>query len=498
MLSKTMKSVLIAIIPAVFCNTSFVFSAPDVQNNQSVQNETQTTVDEAAFVQAQAISLAFRQASQRALPGTVKIVVRNGAKELNAAKSKLPFADLLPEIPDKNLIEGGGSGFIVDPTGIVVTNNHVVAASDLGKTISVELNDGRRFDAKKIIKDEKADVAVVMLDSSDPLPYLTFADSDTVNIGDWALAIGNPFMLGSSVSAGVVSAKERFLEKDAKLFIQTDAAVNPGNSGGPLVNLRGEVVGVNTAIASNSGGYQGIGFAIPSNVAQWAYRQLVEKGKVERAFLGAEISSISYEDAKRIGVPPQTGVRIGTPFKDSPAAKAGLRNNDVVLELDGKKAESVELFSAMVERADVTRDYTLKVLRDNAKEPIDFKIHFEIKPDGYVGVPMTEKMVEKGAHHIDKNWGVMLILPTQDALARLGVTDVNGLIVLNATPGGAAYRAGIRSGALITKVGDRAIKTFDDYEAAKADSESNDDLDVEFLFKNETKTVKLPLKKKSS
>ena len=494
MLSKTIKAVSIVLLLPPFYNISSVLASADVQNGQDAQI-VQNAVDESAFVQAQAISLAFRQASQRALPGTVKIVVRNGAKELNAAKSKLPFADLLPEIPDKNLIEGGGSGFIVDPSGVVVTNNHVVAASDLGKTISVELNDGRRFDAKKIIKDEKADVAVVMVESPEPLPYLTFADSDTVNIGDWALAIGNPFMLGSSVSAGVVSAKERFVEKDAKLFIQTDAAVNPGNSGGPLVNLRGEVVGVNTAIASVSGGYQGIGFAIPSNIAQWAYRQLVEKGKVERAFLGAEISSISYEDAKRMGAPPQTGVRLGTPFKDSPAAKAGLRTNDVILELDGKKAESVELFSAMVERADVSRDYTLKVLRDNAKEPIDVKIRFEIKPDGYVGVPMTEKMVEKGAHHIDKSWGVMLILPTQDSLARLGAPDAAGLVVLNATPGSAAYRAGIRSGALITKVNGRAVQSFDDYEAAKKDATAEGGVEVEFLLKNESKTVKLPLKK---
>ncbi|MGI6401051.1 MAG: trypsin-like peptidase domain-containing protein [Thermoguttaceae bacterium] len=460
--------------------------APDV--------DIQAQVDETAFVQAQAISVAFRQASKRALPGTVKIVVRNGVKELNSARSKLPFADLLPDIPDKSLIEGGGSGFIVDPSGIVVTNNHVVASSDLGKTISVELNDGRRFDAKKIVKDERADVAIVMIESPEPLPYLTFADSDSVNIGDWALAIGNPFMLGSSVSAGVVSAKERFIEKDAKLFIQTDAAVNPGNSGGPLVNLRGEVVGVNTAIASSNGAYQGIGFAIPSNIAQWAYRQLVEKGKVERAFLGAEISALSYEESKRIGVQPQTGVRIGPPFKDSPAAKAGLRNNDVILELDGKKAESPELFSAMVERVDVTIDHTLKILRDSTTEPVDVAIRFEIKPDNYVGVPMTGKMVEKGAHHIDRNWGMMLILPTSESLARLGVGDVQGLIVLNATPGGLAYRAGVRSGALIAKVGGRAVTSFEEYEAAKDDANAEEEVEVEFILKKETKTIKLPAK----
>lgn len=486
------------IIPAFLISflatTTFGLNPASSLARSIARDVAQGEVNEAALEQAQAISLAFRQTAQRSLPATVKIVVRSGAKDLGAAKSKLPFAELLPDIPDKSLIEGGGSGFIVDPSGVVVTNSHVVAAAELGKTISVELNDGRRFDAKKIVKDAKADVAVVMIESPEPLPCLTFGDSDSVNIGDWALAIGNPFMLGSSVSAGVISAKERFVEKDAKLFIQTDAAINPGNSGGPLVNLRGEVIGVNTAIASNNGAYQGIGFAIPSNVAQWACRQLVEKGKVERAFLGAEISEISYEESKRLGVPPKTGVRLGPPFKDSPAAKAGLRNNDVVLSLDGRNVESPEIFSAMVERADVDRDYVVRYLRDNVGAG-ESKIRFEIKPDNYVGVPTTEKMVEKGAHYIDRDWGLMLIPPTAESLARLGAKDAEGLVVLNAIPGGAAYRAGVRSGAVLMKIDDRAVKTFEEYETVKKDAANKTAVNVEFLFKKETKTVSLPSKK---
>lgn len=452
-------------------------------------------VDEAALDQARAISLAFRQAAQKSLPATVKIVVRRGPNDRGAkVKAKLPFADLLPDLPDKNLIEGGGSGFIVDPSGVVLTNSHVVEQSEVGKSISVELNDGRRFEAKKIVRDEKADVAVVTIETSEPLPFLTFADSDLVNIGDWALAIGNPFMLGSSVSAGVVSAKERFVERDSKVFIQTDAAVNPGNSGGPLVNLRGEVVGVNTAIASLSGGYQGIGFAIPSNTAQWIYRQLLEKGKVERAFLGAELSALSYDEARRLGLPAQTGVRISAPFKDSPAAKAGLRSNDVLLELDGQRIESPELFSSIVERADVTRDFTLKVLRNNTESPIELKIRFEIKPENYVGVPMTEKLVDKGAHRVDKEWGIMLIPSTPESLARLGLDGVEGLVVLNVTPGGAAYRAGVRNGALVAKVNGKSVNSFEEYDAAKAETPAGSQAEVEFILKKESKTVSMPHK----
>ena len=442
----------------------------------------------AAYNQAVSISQAFKSAAQKALPATVKILVKRSANEVAAAKSKLPFAELLPDLPDKDLVEGGGSGFIVDPSGVVVTNSHVVDQDAFGKTISVELNDGRRFNATKVVKDEKADVAVVLISSPEPLPYLTFANSDEVEIGDWALAIGNPFMLGSSVSAGVVSAKERFVDKDSKLFIQTDAAVNPGNSGGPLVNLRGEVVGVNTAIASLSGGYQGIGFAIPSNIASWAYKQLYEKGSIERAFLGAPVKALAYEEARQLNLAPMTGVKIGAPYKDSPAAKAGLRSNDVLLAVDGRTIESPELFESLVERADVSRDFTLKILRNNASEPIEVTIRFEILPPNYVGVPVTEKMVDKGAHYVDKDWGMMVIPATPEAATRLGATNKEGLIVLNATPGGAAYRAGIRSGSFILKMNGTEVKTVEDYTRIKSETS---EVQIEYFSRNEVHTASL-------
>lgn len=446
-------------------------------------------VDQTAYEHARSISTAFKQAAQKALPASVKIIVKKNSNEIKSGKSKLPLAELLPELHDKDLIEGAGSGFIVDPNGVVVTNCHVVQEVDMGKSISVELNDGRRFQAQRIVKDEKADVAVVTIDVQEPLPYLTFANSDSVEIGDWVLAIGNPFMLGSSVSAGIISAKERF--RDSKIFLQTDAAVNPGNSGGPLINLRGEVVGVNTAIASLSGGYQGVGFAIPSNIALWITEQLRDKGKVERAFFGAPMSTIEYNEARKLNLSSLTGVRISAPFKDSPAAKAGLRANDVLLSLDDRPIESPESFEAFVERADVNKDYQLKVLR-NAQTTLNLTIRFAIMPEGYKCVPLSEKLVNKGAHLLDKEWGVMVIPSTPESAARIGVANKEGMVVLNVTPGGLAYRAGIRNSALITKINGKEVKSLDDYELAKQTATIEE---VEFWLKSEMKTIRLKVKK---
>jgi len=482
------------LFPSPFASPTFAISAPN--DAASGLTETPAVSSDAALEQARLLSVAFRQAAQKTLPATVNIVVKRGVDAPNSAKSKLPFAELLPDLPEKHLIEGAGSGLIVDPSGIVLTNCHVVAASEIGKSVSVELSDGRRFPAKKIVKDEKSDLALVFVESPEPLPFLTFADSDAVEIGDWALAIGNPFMLGSSVGAGVVSAKGRFLNsKDGKQFIQTDAAINPGNSGGPLVNLRGEVVGVNTAIASLSGGYQGIGFAIPSNVAVWVLGQLRDKGRVERAFLGAPVSALEYDAAKRLGLAPKTGVRLGAPFRDAPAAKAGLRANDVLLEIDGQKIESPETFEAFVERAAVDRDYSLKVLRNNEKEPKEVKIRFEIKPENYVGVPLTEKMVERGSHRVDREWGAMLIPSTPESAARLGAPGREGIVVLNATPGGAAYKAGLRNGMLIVKLNGREVKSLEDFDAAKAEATPETGIELEVVQKSEAKTLRLPVKK---
>ncbi|MDO5566895.1 MAG: trypsin-like peptidase domain-containing protein, partial [Planctomycetia bacterium] len=307
--------------------------------------------------QAQMVSSAFRETSRKVIPSVVKVVVRRNSTAQNAdnkdkKKPLLPFGDFLPETPEDEAIEGVGSGVLVDPSGIVLTNNHVVAQSG-GANITVELDDGRRVKVNSLKKDEQSDLAVLTLEEKGGYPYLKFGNSDQLEIGDWVLAIGNPFMLESSVSAGIVSAKHRLLGKKGHgTYIQTDAAVNPGNSGGPLVNLKGEIIGINTAIASLSGGNQGIGFAIPSNTALWVMNQLMKTGKVSRAFLGAAVERIGYEEGRKYGLAPRQGVRIATLYKDTPATRAGLRNNDLILAFDGIDINSREALETMIESAD--------------------------------------------------------------------------------------------------------------------------------------------------
>ncbi|MDO5553124.1 MAG: trypsin-like peptidase domain-containing protein [Planctomycetia bacterium] len=411
--------------------------------------------------QAQMISTAFRETSQKVIPSVVKIVIKGAEKEQSGKQSSLPFGDILPEFPGEEDIEGVGSGVIVSPEGVVLTNHHVVSE---GNNILVELYDGRQVAVTSVKKDEKSDLAVLTLEQEGEYPSLVFADSERLEIGDWVLAIGNPFMLESSVSAGIVSAKKRLLQKNEHgIFIQTDAAVNPGNSGGPLVNLKGEIVGINTAIASLTGGYQGIGFAIPSNRAVWIMNQLIEKGRVDRAFLGAPVERLSYKESRAFGIPPRHGVKLGTPWQESPAALAGLRRNDIIVTFDEIPIDSLETLEMLVETADTAQEHHLGIIR-NAEKPKVVAVQLQILPENYVGVPVVERLVDRGRHYNDRALGLMLIPLTDDSAKRQGYVGKEGLLVLNVMPGSLAWRAGVREGMLLTAVAGSPVVGTQEYE----------------------------------
>ncbi len=442
-----------------------------------------------------AMSDAFQATSRGVIPSVVKISVRRAAAG-NSLKGKLDlFGDFFSDFSggkDRD-VQSVGSGVLVDPSGIVLTNHHVI--EDEG-TITVELYDGRRFGVTSVKKDPPSDLAVLTLDASEELPYLEFSDSDTLEIGDWVLAIGTPFMLESSVSAGIISAKKRFLhDKEWGSYIQTDAAINPGNSGGPLVDLSGRIVGINTAIATVSGGYQGIGFAIPSNSARWIMRQLIEKGKVERAFFGAPGSALSYEEAKSLGLPPRVGVKTDTPFKNSPAVKAGIRTGDILLEFDGKTIDSPETFRGMIECADVGEPHTLTVLRKGEPNRLTLPIKLEIRPDGYVGVPQTENLVDRGKHYADTALGLMLIPMTDSAAQRLGAAPGSGVVILSVTPGGRAYRAGLRDGMVLLKLGGAPTPTLEAYRQAAGSVSPDRPVEFEVIAKKEQRVFTAPASK---
>jgi serine protease Do len=305
------------------------------------------------------------------------------------------FGPRLPERgqPRKYRQTGQGSGFIVSKDGYILTNHHVVGDAD---RITVTLSDGREFTAKTVGTDPKSDVAVIKIEA-DNLPILPLGDSDALEVGEWVMAVGNPFGLSHTITVGVVSAKGRSTVgiTDYEDFIQTDAAINPGNSGGPLINLTGEVVGIITAIFSRSGGYMGIGFAIPVNMAKAIQKQLVETGKVIRGSLGVNVQNLSKELAESFGLDSTDGVLIAGVTKDSPADKAGLRRGDVIVEFNGRNIENVGQFRNLVALTIPGTKIKLVLIRGGKRS--DLAVKLGRIPEGLIaGATKTDLMKKLG------------------------------------------------------------------------------------------------------
>src|ERR1043166_290462 len=286
--------------------------------------------------------------------------------------------------------EGLGSGVIVTKDGYIVTNNHVV---DGGEEVKVSLQDGRDFAAKVIGRDPKSDVAVIKI-KADDLPALTMADSDKVEVGDVVLAIGNPFGIGQTVTTGIVSATGRAgaIGLDYEDFIQTDAAINPGNSGGALVDVEGRLIGINTAILSRSGGNQGIGFAIPINLARDVMQSLVKDGHVTRGYLGIMIQDVTPALAKEFKLAGTSGALVGDVTAKSPAEKAGLKDGDVILEFNGKKVTDSRHLKLEVARTKPGESVPVKVLRDGATKTLEITVKEQ---------PGTERLAKAESHSDD-------------------------------------------------------------------------------------------------
>ncbi|HRI38772.1 MAG TPA: Do family serine endopeptidase, partial [Nitrospira sp.] len=275
------------------------------------------------------------------------------------------------EHPKEKKERGLGSGVIVEPSGLIITNNHVVGKAD---EIRVTLSDKREFKAKLIGTDPKTDVAVVKIEATG-LPSVPWADSDKLEVGEFVLAVGNPFGLTQTVTLGIVSALGRAAGiAEYEDFIQTDAAINPGNSGGALVNVRGELVGINTAIFSQSGGNMGIGFAVPSNMAQSIMGQLVQTGKVVRGWLGVSIQELTPELGSQFGITETKGVLVSDVMDDSPAKKAGFERADVIVEYDGKPMDSPTHLRNAVAQTPVGKKVVVKIIRDKKAKTIDLTI----------------------------------------------------------------------------------------------------------------------------
>ena len=345
---------------------------------------------------------------------------------------------------------GVGSGVIITKDGFILTNNHVVEGAD---EVKVSLPDGREFTAKVMGRDPKTDIAVIKVEAKD-LPFLTMADSDKIEVGDIVLAIGNPFDVGQTVTMGMVSAKGRGgMGLDYEDFIQTDAAINPGNSGGALVDTEGRLVGINTAILSRSGGNQGIGFAIPANLARDVMDNLVEHGKVTRGYLGIMIQDVTPALAKEFKLKDSTGALVGDVVEGGPAAKAGLKDGDVILQMDGKKVTDSRHLKLQVARTRPGASVPVTLLRDGKQKELTVTIK---------ELPGTDRLAQNGA--LDASRGDVLhgvAVGDLDGLARQQFkvpAQVKGAVITDLEPDSAASEAGLKPGDVIVEINRHPVK----------------------------------------
>lgn len=360
--------------------------------------------------------------------------------------------------PKRNIPLGGGSGFIVSKLGYVFTNAHVVEGADI---VKVSLVNKKTYIAKVVGVDKKSDVAVLKIKAeNDDLPVIAFGDSKKLGIGEWVMAIGNPFGLQNTVTAGIVSAKSRrdqMQQGDGyQDFIQTDAAVNPGNSGGPLVNLKGEVIGINSSIYTRTGGYMGVSFAIPINMAAKVAEDLIYEGKVTRGYLGIGIDNVSENFAEAMGLPNTQGCLVRELIKNGPAAKSGLKEGDIILKVQGVQVQDASDLRNRVADLKPSEKYDFEVLRDGKRTTMGIKIGAKPNDDGSVSedsAPVSGDEDEniEGTSYFSKKLGLHLSVLDKETRAKYSIPpEQNGIMITGVADGSSAAETGLTEGMLVT------------------------------------------------
>ncbi len=367
--------------------------------------------------------------------------------------------------PQERKQYGLGSGFIISKDGFILTNNHVVDQAD---SIKVTLSDDRDFDAKVIGTDPQTDVALIKIEDPENLPVLPLGDSSALEPGEWVIAIGNPFGLSQTVTVGVVSATGRSSVgiSDYENFIQTDAAINPGNSGGPLINGKGEVIGINTALFSRTGGYMGIGFAIPINMAKSIEGQLQKEGKVTRGWLGVVIQNVDKNLAESFGLKEANGILVSQVQKDSPASAAGLQQGDIILRLNGAEVQNVSVLRNQVALLQPGSKAMLDIMRDGRDKKIQITIG-EQPADFSKGGG-----VQSGNDLLDQ-YGLSLQELTPELARKFNYEEGSGLIISDVASGSAAEAAGLKPGQLVEEVNRARVSNLNDLDNILKQSKSD-------------------------
>ncbi len=377
-----------------------------------------------------------------------------------------PFEDFFKEFEDRDQGEQGraqrsqalGSGFVISDSGFVVTNNHVIEGAD---EIMIEFFSGEEYPATLIGRDPKTDIAVLKVETDEPLIFVEFGDSDIARVGDWVVAVGNPLGQGFSASAGIISARNRSLSGTYDDYIQTDAAINRGNSGGPLFNMDGEVIGVNTAILSPNGGSIGIGFSMASNVVSGVVDQLQEFGETRRGWLGVRIQDVSEDMAEAMGLETTNGAMV-TDLPQGPAEDAGIEPGDVIVGFNGHFVEDVRDLVNQVGAAPVGKTVNVDVIRNGELVTLEVTLGRRELAEGEIEEMVTEEEPEEISAVI---LGVTLFEMTDDSRAEAGLPEnAEGLFVADVDLSSEAYEKGLRPGSIIEKAGRVSVNTIEEFE----------------------------------
>ncbi|MCC6776047.1 MAG: DegQ family serine endoprotease [Hyphomicrobiales bacterium] len=417
--------------------------------------------------------------AERVIEAVVNISTSQKVESRNAPTPQLPndpqldelFRDFFnrrgqqgenPQQRGPRRVNSLGSGFIIDPAGVVVTNNHVISEAD---EITVILNDGTRLKAELIGKDQKTDLALLRVKSDKPLKAVKFGDSDRLRLGEWVIAIGNPFSLGGTVTAGIVSARNRDINSGPyDNYIQTDASINRGNSGGPLFNLEGEVIGVNTAIISPSGGSIGIGFAVPSKTALAVIDQLKQFGETRRGWLGVRIQQVTDEIAESLKVSPPRGALVAGVDDKGPAKPAGIEPGDVIIKFDGKDIKEMRDLPRVVADTPVGKETPVVVIRKGKEETK--LVTLGRLEDGERQAAVKQETAPESKSVVKKTLGIELSSLSDDLRKRYKIKDnVKGIVIVGVDAGSSAADKRLSAGDVIVEIAQEAVASPDDFQA---------------------------------